>query len=207
MNWLRRAERSAAAAAPAPDEAVPGRVERAMPGVAAVLEGVSRDRSHAVLDLGSAADSTLTVYGRFARWVRFADLLSSTSTAAELDATLASLPENPPRPYDLVFGWNILDRVAPEQRPRVIARLAQLTSPDARLHVIVDAGGDAYRSPLRFALLEEDRICYEPVGHPVAAGKPILPAELERVVEPFHVVRAFTTRVGLREYVGVRRGR
>lgn len=172
-----------------------------------MLDGVSADRSHAVLDLGSAADSSLTVYSRFARWVRFVDLLSATSTEAEIEEALQSVPENPQRPYDLVFAWDILDRVNAKVRPRLITRLAQITSPDARLYAIVHSASEAFRPPLRFALLDVDTICYEEAGKPLSAGPPILPAELEKVVEPFRVLRAFTTRVGLREYVGVRRGK
>lgn len=204
MSWLRRTERMETSAAPVPETTVPGLVERAMPGIAALLEGVSHDRGHAVLDLGPAADSSLRVYSRFARWVRFADLLSPTTSVADYLSVLNSIPEPVQRPYDVVLAWNILDRVAPEDRPRVIARLAELTGPDARLHVIVDSGERGFRHPLRFALLDVDRMCYGHTGRPVAAWDPILPAELERIVEPFHVARAFTTQVGLREYVAVK---
>jgi trans-aconitate methyltransferase len=207
VNWLRRAERAETTAAPAPEGSVPGRVERVMPGIAAALEQVSHDRSHAVLDLGSASDSSLRVYSQFARWVRFADLLSATETEAEWTGAVDAIPAQPQRPYDLVFAWNVLDWIEPPQRQRLVARLAELTAPDARLHVIVDAGRDGYRHPLRFSLLDVDRMCYQHAGHPLPAGKALLPAELERVVEPFRVTRAFTTQVGLREYVGVRRGR
>lgn len=206
MNWLRRTEGSASSAAPAPERLVPGRVERAMPGIAAALEGISADRTHAVLDLGAAADSSLQVYGRFARWVRFADILSPSPSDPWASA-LDSIPPQPQRPYDLVFGWDILDQVEPEERAGVIARLVELTAPDARLHLIVNAGREGLRYPLRFALLDLDRISYEQAGRPLAVAAPLLPAELERVVAPFRVTRAFTTQVGLREYVAVRRGR
>jgi hypothetical protein len=207
VNWLRRTEHTESSGAPAPVGTVPGRVERAMPGIATLLEGVSEDRSHAVLDLGPAADSSLQVYSRFARWVRFADLLSATSSPGEWAAALQSIPAQPQRPYDVVFAWNVLDRVAPPERTSVVSRLAELAAPDARLHLIVDPGREGLRYPLRFSLLDVDRICYEQAGRPLPAGEPILPAELERVVEPFRVTRAFTTQVGMREYVALLRRR
>ena len=206
MNWLRKSEGVASSAAPAPDRSVSGRVERVMPGIAALLEGVSADRSHAVLDLGPAADSSLQVYSRFARWVRFADILSPSPTDPWSTA-LDSIPEQPQRPYDLVYGWDILDRVEPDDRALVIAKLAELTASDARLHLIVNAGREGIRYPLRFALLDSDRICYQQAGGAVAVASPLLPAELERVVAPFRVSRAFTTQIGLREYVAARRER
>ena len=45
---------------------------------------------------------------------------------------------------------------------------------------------------------------YEPAGAPRPARSPLLPAEVERLLAPFHVVRAFTLKGGLREYLGVR---
>ena len=207
MSWLRRTERIQPSAAPAPADPVPGRVERVTPGLAAFFDGVAEDRSHAVLDLGAASESSLRVYGRFARWVRFADLLSATSSETEWAAALAGVPPHPERPYDLVFAWNVLDRVDPTERPHLIARLAEVTAPDARLYVVVESGGDTPRSPLRFSLLDADRLCYEPIGRPVLSRAPILPAELERLIAPFKVARGFTSQTGIREYVAVRRGR
>lgn len=207
MNWLRRMGQPPSPAVPAPAEPVREQIERVTPGVAALLDGVSEDRSHAVLDLGSAADSSLRVYARFARWIRFADLFDATSSHEEWVAALNALPAQPHRPYDLVFAWNILDRVAPEERSHLVERLAEITAPDARLYVVVETSGDAPRHPLRFALLDVDRMRYEPAGSARPAWPPLLPAEVERLLAPFLVVRAFTSKVGLREYVAIRRQR
>lgn len=207
MSWLRRPERIQTSTAPAPVESVPGRVERTTPGLAALFEGVKEDRSHAVLDLGPASESSLRVYGRYARWVRFADLLSATPSDGEWSAALADIPEQPQRPYDLVFAWNVLDRLPPEARPDLISRLTAITAPDARLYVIVESGGDGPRPPLRFSLLDANRLSYEPVGRPLPTRPPLLPAEVERLIAPFKVMRAFTSQIGLREYVAARRPR
>jgi hypothetical protein len=186
-------------------EAVVKAVEGAAPGVAALLDGVSEDRSHAVLDLGPAADLTLCVYCRFARWIRFADLLGDagwprTGGAA---AALASIPAQAVRPYDLVFAWDVLDRLFPEDRPRVLERLVELTGPGARLHMVVRAD-DTLAYPLRFKLLDVNRIRYEPTI-PTPLPRPrLLPAEVARLLSPFRVLHAFTLRNGLREYVAAR---
>ena len=57
------------------EEITSGPVERITPGVPALLNGAREDRSHVLLDLGAAADSGLRACSRFARRVRFADLL------------------------------------------------------------------------------------------------------------------------------------
>jgi hypothetical protein len=158
-----------------------------------------------VLDLGPAAGPSLEVYGRFARWIRFADLLDAASHGGWA-AALGDLPPHPERPYDLVFAWDILDRIFPEERPRLIARLAELSAPRARMYVAVDASGRSAVQPLGFRLLDVDSVGYEPTGPPRPPLPPLLPAEVERLLSPFRVSRAFTVKGGLREYVAVRGG-
>lgn len=186
----------------------PERFEGAAPGVAALLEGVSEDRTHAVLDLGPAANRSLEVYGRYARWVRFADLLGEgwrsrgQGSAAGLLKTVLPRPE---RPYDLVFAWDILDRLFPEDRPHLVEWLAGITAPDARHHVLVRGSDEAVMRPLRFTLLGTDRIEYEPTSTAMLPPSRLRPAEVARVLAPLHVVHAFTLKTGFREYVAVRR--
>ena len=165
---------------------------------------MSQDRTHAVLDLGPASESSLYVYGRFAKKVRFADLLTAASEGGWPKA-LGDLPAQPELPYDLIFAWDILDRITPEERRRLIARVAQVSAEDARLFVGVDNSGNPTTQPLKYTLLDADRLRYEPTGPARPSRPPLLPAEVEKVVAPFQVVRAFTLKGGLREYYAVRR--
>ncbi len=206
MEWLRRIGRHPPPPAAASDESVLGPVERATPGIAALLDNIREDRSHAVLDLGPASDSSLHVYSRFARRVRFVDLLAADPTPEGWAAALRAVPAQPERPYDLVFAWDILDWLGTEERLRLVERLAELSAPDARLHVVVEAPENATPHPLRFTLLDVDRMRAEPVISARSAGPPLLPAEVGRLLAPFQVVRAFTLKGGLREYVAVRGG-
>jgi hypothetical protein len=208
VDWLRRKAGAALPDALTPADApVPGRVERASPGIAALLEGVTEDGSHAVLDLGSASDSSLQVYGRFARRVRFADLLGTAVSSGGVAAALDQLPTQPDPPYDVVFAWDVLNWLTPEERSALVERLAGITAPNARLFLAVEESGGATGQPLQFALLDSARMRYEPSGPTRPAGPRLLPAEVERVLAPFRVTRAFTSKVGLREYVAMRRGR
>lgn len=205
MDWLRRVGRAAPPEPEGPERTLPAPVEGAAPGAAALFDGVSDDGSHVVLDLGLAAPSHLRVYGRYARRMRFADLLSAASSSEWTDA-LESLPPERERPYDLVLAWDILDRLPPEGRGRLVEKLTELTAPDARLHVVVEASEEPMTHPFHFTLLEENRMRYEPSG-PARPPRPrIQPAEVERLLTPFQVVRAFTLKAGLREYVAVRPG-
>lgn len=212
MNWLRRRgvkEAPPAPPAPRPPTVVPDpapeRIERPTRGVATLFAEVGEDRRHSVLDLGTATNSSLQVYGSVARWIRFGDLLASAADSDEVEAALASIPQHPHQAYDILLAWNLLDRVAPDLRPHIIERLVEISAPTARMHLLVEMPGEGPRQPLRFGLEAADRLWYEPEGAAVAAWPPLLPAEVERLVEPFRVERAFTTRAGFREYVVVRR--
>ena len=104
-----------------------------------------------------------------------------------------------------MLAWNLLDHLAPEERPPLVDRLTQLTAPGARLYVVVDGSREPNTRPLRFTLLDADRVCQQAVGPPHPAQPQLLPAEVERLLAPFRVVRAFTLRLGLREYLAIRR--
>lgn len=178
--------------------------ERSAPGVAAMFRGCRRDGGHAVLDLGPAAGSSLQVYQRYARSVRFADLLTERSEHGLAEA-LDTVPIQPDRPYDMVFAWNTLDRLLPRERTRLVQRLVEICASDARLHLVTDAHEGASRSPpLRFALLDVDRVRFEPAGPTQPNRNRLLPADVEELLGPFHVARGYTVKGGLREYVAVR---
>jgi hypothetical protein len=199
VDWLRRIRRT-----PAPEETVQAPIERAAPGIAALFAELSEDGSHAVLDFGAAAETSLRLYSRFARRIRFADLLTDPPHGEAWAAALRALPPHPDQPYDLVLAWNLLDRLAPEERPPLVERLTQLTAPGARLYVVVDASGEPNTQPVRFTLLDVDRVCQQAVGPPHPPQPQLLPAEVERLLAPFQVMHGFTLKLGLREYVAVR---
>lgn len=181
----------------------PRPTERRVPGVAALLSDIRWDEGHAVLDLGSATGSSLDVYQEFAERIRFADLLAEREEGAgpALDRLVAR--QDPP--YDLVFAWDALDRLRPRERGRFVDAMEEITTPDARLHLVVDATERHGRRPRRrFGLLGVDRVRCEPAGSTTPERDPLLPAQVEDLLEPFEVVRGFTLRDGLREYVAAR---
>ncbi len=208
LAWWRRGGRSEAEESPdqepvEPPDPPPELVGSRSPGVAALLEWTGAPGGHAVLDLGPSSSRTLRVYGEFARRVRFADV--ATVWGAEgWEGVLESLPPQPVQPYDFILGWDIVDRIPVEGRRRLMDRLVEVSAPDAALHMVVRGTREADTRPLRFELVATDRVQYRPLGPDRPARDPILPAEMERVLEPFRVVRGFTLKGGLREYVAKR---
>jgi hypothetical protein len=147
----------------------------------------------------------LRLLGRFGRRIRFAGLVPREPDEREWLNALRTLPANPGDPYDVVLAWDVLDRLAPTERPAVVERISQVTAARARLYVVVDASGATARAPLSFSLTERYRVTQVPVGPPEPAHAQLLPAQVERTLTPFEVVHAFTLRGGLREYVAIKR--
>lgn len=203
MAWLSRpasppaGDRAAQAAQPEP-------IEGASPGIAAVLQGTAEGQGRAVLDLGPASNQSLQVYGRFARWIYFADLLGEPLRPRAEGAPVGLQLAKFERPYDFVFAWDILDRLFPEDRAHLVRWLVDSTAPQARVHVVIRSSDDAIAHPLRFTVVDNGHIRYEPAGTTRLPLARLLPAEVAKVLAPLRVAHAFTLKNGLREYMAVR---
>ncbi len=203
MSWLRRE----GASRRSPDErsktAFEEPAERSAPGLAELLDGFPEGGSRSVLDLGPAVAANFELYGRFADRIRFVDLLSVRRRRG-LRAALEGIPPQPGRPHDLVLAWDALDRLDPPERPLLVERILEVTGRGSRLHAVFRASDEAAPPPLRFVLLESGRVRCEPVDAPGSPGPRLLPTEVEELLRPFEVIRGFTLRGQLREYVAAR---
>lgn len=182
-------------------------VETAAPGVAALFQGVNQDGSHSVLDLGPGSPASMKLYGTFARHIRFADLpgyVTSHRGRGSIAGMMQGVPPQPDNPYDLIFAWDVLDQLYTEYHAPLVERLAEVSSPTARLHVVVRASEEDATRPLRFMLHQTDRMRYEPTGPDLPARKRLLPAYINQLLLPFRVLHGFTLKGGLREYVAAR---
>jgi hypothetical protein len=188
------------------EESAPAPVERSAPGIDTLLEGSGTERSLSVLDLGGASEASFKFYAQFSRRIQFADILDDPSPGEGFSSRMETLGlDHHPR-FDLVLAWDILDRLAEDDRPALVERLAEITAPTARLYVLVDASGRHETYPLHFSVLGPDQVLQQTVGPARSAGQELLPAEVERLLRPFRVVHAFTLRHGWREYVAVKGG-
>lgn len=183
-----------------------GQSTRRSPALEALFGMLRDDGRHCVLDLGAADGRRLRLLGRFARRMRFAGLLPEAD-AMDWGAALDALPSSPRQPYDVVLAWDFLDRVPAAHHEAVVARLAEITTSSARLYAVVDSGGGTTTVPRAYTLTELDQVVEQALGPPEPpANAPMLPAQVERSLRPFEVVRAFTLRSGQREYVALKPG-
>lgn len=180
--------------------------ERASPGLAALFDTLREGGNHSVLDLGPARGRHLHVLAPFGRQVRFAGLVPRSSVGEAWATALRALPPNASSPYDVVLAWDLLIWLDPVERAAATARLAEITAPRARIHLIVDGTGAATAQPLEYTLVGTGRVAEQAVGPPQRVSHPLLPAQLERALSPLEVMRAFVLRTGAREFVAKKRG-
>lgn len=204
VAWLRRRDNTSEQDPSREGEGRPGAVERAAPGLSALFDGLRREDDHSVLDLASGSAGNLRFYSRFARRIRFADLVGPTTPFGSWTDALRSIPGDRDHPYDVVLAWNLLDRLEGELRVAAVDRILDVTAPGARLYVLTDLARERAVQPLQFSLLDNGRVAQEPVGVPQPAGPVIMPAELDRLLHPFRVEHSFVLRIRMREYVAVR---
>lgn len=181
-----------------------GPEQRASPGLATLFESLSADGRHSVLDLGPAGSRRLRLLGRFARRIRFADLVPEPPHGPALDAALADLEPHSLGRYDVVLAWDIFDRLDEAERARVMERIVEVTEPGAALFAVIESSETVARRPIRYRLVELGRVALEPTGPPEPAGAPLLPRQVERLLAPFEIVTAVSLRAGFREYVAKR---
>lgn len=188
-------------APPAEEQQVPEPSERSAQALGALFEGLRDDGSHTVLDLGSASVGSFDTLGRFARRVRFAGLLAE---GVPTDRDVAAVPTYEGHPYDVILAWHLLDLVAPRERPALVRALTRISTPRARLYLVSDTARGAHTPRLGYELRGTDRVVERVVGPPGPRWPEMLPADLERLLEPFRVVRAVVLKGGRREYLAVR---
>ena len=181
--------------------------ERRSPGLSALFDALAADGRHSILDLGPASGSHLTLLSRYASQIRFANLVAGAAPGKEWEEAVRALAPNAERPYDVVLAWDVLDRLDPEGRSTLMARLVEVTAPRARLFAIARGETAGGYEALAFMLLDFDRVLERPAGVTTGAGEPLLPAQMQRVLAPFEVVSAFMLRTGAREYVATRQRR
>jgi hypothetical protein len=179
--------------------------ERRSPALAMLFGALAQDGRHSVLDLGPACGAHLRVLSPFASQVRFADLLRRASKGPEWAEVLRNVAPNPTRPYDVVLAWDILDRLDAEGRAALVAHLAAITAPRARLYVVVAGEGASDVVLHRFEILDRERVAEWPEQRAARSGQPLLPAPLERALLPFEIAGAYMLRHGAREYVAMKR--
>ena len=197
-------ERDDAAQTPEP-------ADRALPGLTDVLAGLPEDRSARLLDLGPLVAANFNLYAQHASRIRFADVWRDAlpkpgpGAAHRVDPARAIPDHERGAAYDVVFAWDVLDCLDPDDAVELVRRMADACRPRARLHALFTATGARSTRPSRYEITGAGRVRTVDDGPRTLPTTGLAPAELERRLAPFAVEHSYVLRHGAREVVAVLR--
>lgn len=182
------------------------------PGLEAALAGVPSDGSCGVLDLGPAVAGNLDFVSTFASRVQIVDLFGARSAnaaapAPDLEHGMQVLRELVPlasETFHLVLAWDLLAYLPSHRIGDLIAALAELCRPEARLHAIVPTTELIPAVPSRYRIVDAESLVYEQAATDLRAAPELPPNAVDRLLEGFEIEHSFVLRHGVREYVATR---
>ena len=136
------------------------------PGLKATLAGVPSDGSCRVLDLGPAVAGNLDFVSTFASRMQIADLLGggdpkTAAQASDLERGMQALRDLltlSGRTFHLVLAWDVLAYLSSHRADDLVGVLAELCSPDARLHAIIPTAEMMPAVPSRYRIVDEENL-------------------------------------------------
>jgi hypothetical protein len=211
IPWRSRVE-TVSIEEPPPDPPGPRFEDYSSPGLEEALRGVPDGDTCKVLDLGPAVSDNVEFVSTFASYLQIVDVISRDPAADVAEgggvgrlSSLRDLAEEHRRSFHLVLAWDVLNYLSTEQAERMIASVADLCHPGARLHAIVFSTDTMAAVPNRYRILDSSRLEYEP-GTTDLRGVPSLPpSAVEKLLKGFRIEHSFVLQHGVHEYVAARK--
>ena len=189
----------------------------ALPGLVERLDG---DRKCRILDLGPAHGATVEFFSRYSCVLYVADLYRS------LKARRVDPSDRPDEPqdkeeasaerarifdellsydgdtrFDLVFAWDLLNYLAPEQIEALSHRLASFSHRGTKLFAMIAIHREIPARPCAFKILDSETLEYDALTHHTRTAPRHPEPALRRLMSGFDVESTCVLRNGLQEYV------
>jgi hypothetical protein len=193
----------------APDESQGPQIETlSSPGLEEALRGFLDEGDCRVLDLGCAVPSNVEYLSAVASKIQIVDAIDRDQRAGSAEgsgvcrlSSLRSLIDGHRNSFNLVLLWDVINYLTPEQAERVLAVVAELCLPNARLHAIIFATDTMPDLPNRYRIVDGARLAYEATTTELRGAPSLPPAAVEKLLEGFRIEHSFVLRHGVHEYV------
>jgi hypothetical protein len=180
--------------------------------LAALLKEIRQDRKLQVLDLGPAVGSNVEFLSRFDCKIYIEDLYAALSSrqpsggeteeaGAQFFADFLPLPES--ARIDVVLAWDRFDYLTRKELRRFVEHLGRFCHAGTYVFALISYGKTIPAQPMRFRILDEETLLYEPVTAATRPSPRYAPAELNDILKGFRVGRSFLLRHGIQEYLFV----
>lgn len=180
--------------------------------LAALLKEIRQDRKLEVLDLGPAVGSNVEFFSRFGCKIYIEDLYAALSSrqpsgsegeeaGPQFFAEFLPLPEA--ERIDVVLAWDRFDYLTRKELRHFVGHLGRFCHAGTYVFALVSYGKQIPAQPMRFRILDEENLLYEPVTAATRPSPRYAPAELNDILRGFRVSRSFLLRHGIQEYLFV----
>ncbi len=174
-----------------------------------LVQCLDEDRRHVVLDCGAARAGTVGLLSQFRCRLDILDLAVALPALRSQDdpearrARLAEqLPQSEREPAELVFCWNLLNYLEPEDITSLIELLLPHLAPGARLHALIEYSSPLMpASPGHWGPNETTRLFADQDEVEQIPSPRYSPRALERMMPQLKSERSMLLGNGLREHI------
>jgi hypothetical protein len=180
----------------------------ASPGLEEALRTVREGDACKVLDLGPSMAANVDFVSKFASYLQIVDAIDRTpvgTSGTDRLSTVSTLVEKHRRSFHLVLAWDVINYLTTDQAERLVASLAELCLPNARLHAVFFAKDTMPAIPNRYRIVNEARLAYEAVTSELRGAPELPPATVAKLLKSFQVEHSFVLQHGVHEYVARRK--
>ncbi|MBN8550846.1 MAG: hypothetical protein J0M12_16140 [Deltaproteobacteria bacterium] len=156
-----------------------------------------------ILDLGAACSSNIKYYSKIARKFHFEDLSAALASKRDSEGSVLdealSLRSN--QRFDLIFCWDILNYLSPQEIERLGSTLAAHSHCETKLFLLLPVGREISGAPLRFKMADDYRLEYEPqVGARMQSPR-YNKTDLKKLWPGFERQKSFLLKNGFEEHI------
>ncbi len=175
-----------------------------------LIDNLAEDRRWIVLDLGAARPQTVALLSRFRCRLEIADLTGTADTPGNgagdavtltrLSEALDCIPSI--EPVDIVFCWDFLNYLVPEQMTELMAGVAKRCRPGALVHALIAYSDQPMPQwPGQFAPIADGRLLSLSTSKPQRVAPRYSPEDLGKWMSAFTIERARLLTNGMQEYL------
>jgi len=178
----------------------------------ALLDSLRPEVRSTVLDLGPPLSRNIEFLTSLSCRVRIADLHRSLCAESiesrqpeAMGATLERLlPVAPDERFDALLAWDVFDYMRPDQVSSLMARLTPACRDEAPVLVLASTRRQIPAAPLRYRILDRERMASEGPLEPRRPGPCHGQIDLRRMMPGFSVRHSVLLRSGVQEYLFAR---
>ncbi len=178
----------------------------------ALIQRLRDDRRYHVLDLGPANGVNVDYYSQFAAKIYIEDLHRTLSSFDYLSVQEGDsldpvfrylLPYQRGTRFDIVFGWDLFNYLAPREFLSLSRHLARFCAPGALVFALISTRDSIPDQPGRYTIVDDQTLRYGGASTILRKSPRYEETALARLMPDYRAAHSFLLRNGFKEYLFV----